>query len=84
MPGLLFAAGRVYAARGELGAILTQRGKSPGAASIREETSETTKFGLGIGGTYSRSGEDGGEEGLGVDDEGYEGRSERSRGVVEL
>ena len=64
---------------------MTQQGKSSGAASIWEETSETTGFGLGIGGAYSRSGEDGGkEEGLGVDDEGCEGRSECLQGMAEL
>ena len=42
-------------------------------------------LGLGIGGACSRRGDEGrAEEGLGVDDEGCEGLSGRSRGVAAL
>ena len=45
---------------------------------------KTTMPWLGIGAACSRSGDDGGkEEGLGVDNEGCEGHSERSRGKAE-
>ena len=41
-------------------------------------------FGLGIGSVCSWRSDDGRMEGLGVDDEGCEGLSGRSRGVAEL
>ena len=70
---------------GKLGEILSPREKLSGSASIWVDTSEIMMFGLGMGGACSRCGDDGrAEEGLGVDDEGCEGLSGRSRGVAEL
>ena len=64
---------------------MSRREKSSGSASIWGDTSETMMFGLGMGGACSRRGDDSRvEEGLGVDDEGCEGLSGRSRGVAEL
>ena len=84
MPGLPFAGGRACAAWEELGEILSRRGKSFGSASIGwEATLETMMLGQGMGGAYSRSGDESlAEEGLVVDDEGCESFSGCSGGAV--
>ena len=85
MPGLPFAAGRACAARGELWEILSRREKSSASASSCGEASETTMFGLGMGGACRRRGDDGwAVEGLGVEDEGWDGRSGLSRAAAVL
>lgn len=86
LPGLPFAAGRACAARGEWGEIFKRREKSSGSASRCDgDASETMILGLGMGGACSLRGEDGrAVEGLGVDEDGCEGLSGRSRGAAIL
>ena len=65
--------------------ILSRREKPPASVSIYGVASEATTFGLGMGGACRRREDDGWVvEGLGVDDEVWDGRSGLSRAAAVL